>query len=143
MTKKYIFKKNKSDLIVMAQKYKKINQEEFQNDDFLRKPYINTMNLDDIRYKYRIENNLVSSVGENYCNKYRRRNMSLSCPSCIKFSNNIDSKNTIRFPDTQSHLLHECVAFNHLHEELDVRKDSDLISFFRRIVETRLEDGDD
>ena len=146
LAKRYISQKNKQDLVAMAQRYKKIDIEEFQNDSFTRKAYFQTLNLHDIRYKIRIEMKMVATIRQNYPSKYRRKNLSLSCPSCRNMSTTID-QNTIntteKFPDNQNHLLHECRSFSHLTQELDLRKDSDLIHFFKWIVEMRMEEGDD
>ena len=87
LTKKYIFEKNKSDLINMARNYKKIDLEEFQKDSFTRKEYFNSLNLNDIRYKCRIEMQMLPTIRKNQPSKYRKRNMSLSCPSSLYMTN--------------------------------------------------------
>ena len=119
----------------MAQKYKKIDQEEFRKESFSRKPYFSTLNLSDIRYRCRIDLKMVDKIRQNFSSKYRRKNLSLSCPSCKHHNNNINDKNTThttnKFPDSQNHLLHQCPAFSHLHEELDIKTNEVLIQFFK------------
>ena len=158
LCKRYIFEKNKRDLINMAQGYKKIDVHEFENDTFKRKDYFHTLNLEEIRYKFRIENHFVATIRHNFPNLYRRRNMSLSCPSCRKMepnnrttnhnnnnNNTTTTNNTNNYPDTQNHLLFHCPAFSHLREELelDVLDDRKVIQFYKEVVDARIRDGDD
>ena len=143
--KKYIFDKNKQDLISMAESYKKIDMEEFTNDDFKRKQYFYTMNIEQVRYKYRIDNKMVATIRKNFSNKYR--NSSLSCQSCRHLpknsNNNASNITTNRIPDTQTHVLYECEAFSHLREQLDTRDELQLIQFFKQVVEERTNEGCD
>ena len=129
----------------MAECYKKIDMDEFQNDNFERKQYFYTMNIEQVRYKYRIENNMVATIRKNFSNKYK--NSSLSCQSCRHIPENSDTNTskitTNRIPDTQIHVLYECRAFDHLRETLDTRDDLQLIQFFKRVVEERTNEGYD
>ena len=131
----------------MARNYKKIDLEEFQKDSFTRKEYFNSLNLNDIRYKCRIEMQMLPTIRKNQPSKYRKRNMSLSCPSCKYMTNDSNiqntNNNTNKYPDTQNHLLNQCVAFSHIRQEIDTQKDEGVIQFFKLVVETRIEEGDD
>ena len=147
LVKTQIVPQKKENLIEKASKYEKIVQEEFRKDSFSRKPYFSTSNLSDIRYRCRIDLKMVDKIRQNFSSKYRRKNLSLSCPSCKHYNNNTNDKNTShttnKFPDSQNHLLHQCPAFSHLHEELDIETDEGLIQFLKIVTETRLEEGDE
>ena len=119
----------------MATHYKKIDIQEFTKDTFTRPNYFNTMTLENIRYKIRIENSMVATIRKNFSRKYR--NSSLSCPSCK------DKKSNIKIPDTQVHVLYECEAFSHWREQLDIREDIQMIQYFKWVVEYRIKEGED
>ena len=63
-------------------------------------------------------------------------------------SNNINREPNIisdrlRPADTQLHVLEECVAYQDLREQYDTREDSQLIEFFKKVVERRIKNGED
>ena len=94
------------------------------------------LNLDDIRYRFRIANFMVPAIKENFSRKYKDK--PLSCPSCSDLSPMSEKPE-----DTQSHILTSCQAFSGLRENLDTRKDKELVEFFRKVVEIRVKEGMD
>ena len=79
IVKNYVPRKNRNDILLKAERYKKINVEEYQSEQFERKSYFFEMNLDSVRDRFRIANQMVETVRKNFSRKYR--NKSLSCPS--------------------------------------------------------------
>ena len=138
MVKKYTTEVNKTRLIEMSKKYKKINHEEMEKEPFGRKPFFDKMKLDDVRYRFRIANNLVQGIRKNYSDKYRRMNKSLTCPSCSE-----TNKQTDKEAMTQSHILYRCEAFSDLRYDLVVEDDAMLVDFFRLAVDRITESESD
>ena len=60
--RKYTTELNKTRLIEMSKKYKKINHEEMAQEPFGRKPFFDNMKLEDVRYRFRIANGLVQGI---------------------------------------------------------------------------------
>ena len=127
----------------------KINDEEWANEPFKRKEYFNTLDPQGVRDRYRISSSMVSSVRS----KYRRLGKSLTCPSCrdvsADCSNTNQTLNSEDKPqptprDSQIHIMTECCAYDDLRVKYeDLSHDSNLISFFREVVERRIQNGQD
>ena len=129
----------------MARGNKKIKFEEFQKDSLERKPYFYQMNLEKVRYRFRIEIKMVDNIRHNFPNKYRKKNLSLSCPSCKENSSNSNkSIDTVSNPPhSQTHLLLHCEAFSRLREDLDIENDEEVVDFFMKVVESRVKEMED
>ena len=64
---------------------------------------------------------------------YKNKNMSLNCPSCP------GNQSDVR--DSQGHILLDCIAYDDLREDLVLTDDSDLATFFTKVVQRRIENG--
>ena len=83
---------------------------------------------------------MVNNIKGNFKDKYRKRNTSITCPSCKpENGSNTDDLITEKPQDTQNHLLETCVAFKELRESIDTNTDSGLVSFFREVVKRRID----
>ena len=131
IVKKYIEKRNKDNLIEMSRRYKKVNTEELEGEGVKRKGYFHTLNIEDARYRFRISSLMVEKIRKNYPRKYKGK--PLSCPSC----------RNLNIPDTQLHILEDCPAFRKERENLDRNNDSELILFFKSVVDQRIKDEDE
>ena len=60
--------------------YKKISYEECSKEEFERKSYFRTLNLEQTRDRYRISSSMVKDIRGNFPSKYRGE--SLRCQSC-------------------------------------------------------------
>ena len=164
LVKRYTYQKNREEIIQKARLYKKVSYEEYEREDFQRKEYFFKMNLESVRTRFRVANEMVATIRKNFSSKYR--NKTLTCPSCIDVdppnisnsdnnspNNNSNSQqhnnssnnkqNSLKPVDTQSHVLHECVAFEDLREKFDTREDTQLVEFFKEVVKRRIENGED
>ena len=140
--KKYLQKKNADDLVEMATKYKKINYQELACEPFGRKEYFSKLSLENVRYRFRISNKLVSGIRKNFSAKYRKKNISLYCPTCKDTDNN-SVVSTNRVEHSQSHVLYDCEAFSDLREDLDTEDDGMLVEYFKKVVERLIQDEAD
>ena len=165
LVKKYVNQKNREEIIQKAKGYKKVSHEKYSTEQFERKEYFYKLNLESVRTKFRVENEMVATIRKNFTSKYR--NSTLSCPSCVNvdpssmwngdntnsYSNNTTSEqqnksnnnnpNYMRPADTQFHVLHECVAFEDLREKYDTKEDTQLVEFFKEVVKRRVKNGED
>ena len=143
---RYIFNRNKEDLIGMATNGKKVNSKDLLDDSFCRKPYFYQLDIEAARYRFRISSLLVHTIRGNYSGKYRKKNEPLTCPSCRNQSNESNLNHSVinnEFPtDSQSHVL-VCPAFSDLRENMDLEDDRELVEFFKSVVERRIKNGED
>ena len=150
IVKDYVKKLNREELLSDISKYKKLDQERLKEDNFGRKPFLDTLNLDDSRFRWRIEAKLVSSIKCNYPSKFRRRGLPLTCPLCATSNPTAASvekvtqtgEQSLPSPPlhSQSHLLSgECDGVSDLLIDCDPGDDKSLTIFFRRVVARNME----
>ena len=106
------------------------------------------MNLDSGRMAFRVNSRMVP-VPANFSSQYRRRGLSLTCPSCTMQSparsNTRDSCDMTATPNppppilSQSHLLTNCVAVSDLRETCNPDDEESVALFFRRVVARQME----
>ena len=132
-TKLYIEELNKNDLLNDIQRYKKLKFEELSKEKFGRKQYFFAKNLEDVRTIFKIKSEVFPSIRKNFSQKYKKE--SLNCPSC----RNISSPKE----DSQKHLMFECPTFNSVRENKDFSNDSDLLEFFKSVLEYKIENNED
>ena len=113
----YIKAKNKEDLLKMVSNYKKLDYMQWKDEEFERKEFFQTLDLEGIRWMMRITSGMVNTIRGNFKQKYRRIDQSITCQSCkeIRGKNEPDN-NPI---DTQIHVLDECEAYSDLRDEYD------------------------
>ena len=82
--REYLIKRNRTQILERAKGYKKIKFEEYEKEQFERKAYFSKMDLESVRARFRISNEMVETIRKNYSRKYR--NKSLTCPSCCNMN---------------------------------------------------------
>ena len=85
---------------------------------------MNFKSLADVRNTFRVRTNMVEGFRGSFKNMYRNTN--LDCVGC--------GMEVVY----QSHSM-ECPAYNDLRVGLDMKKDQDLVAFFRMVMERRSE----
>jgi hypothetical protein len=98
---------------------------ELKNYDCKLKTYMKEKPLKQVRDTFRVRTNLVEGFRANFKNMYERDN--LECQGCGVGM------------DDQTHAM-RCLAYADLREGLDMEKDADLVLFFRKVMESRMED---
>ena len=68
----------------MASKYKKIDHSEWKEEEFERKQFFNSLDLEGIRMMMKIKGQMVNKIRGNFKDLYRRKNQPITCQSCIK-----------------------------------------------------------
>ena len=96
-----------------------------KNEDCRLKTYMKEKSLKQVRDTFRVRTNLVEGFRANFKNMYERNN--LECQGCGGAM------------DDQTHAM-QCSAYTDLREGLDMEKDVDLVLYFRRVMESRMED---
>ena len=143
--KKYIYDKQRKELLEDMSKYKKLNVEKLSNEPFERKAFISELNLENARMKYKILSSIVPSVRTHFSRKYRDK--SLACPACsAKDSTDSSSRGSNRNEpsDTVEHILVACEEYNDIKDnDFDPMDDEMLTNFFIKVVNRRKEKGDD
>ena len=124
-------------LLEQIKQYKKVSYEECSKEEFKRKPYFYTLNLNEIRYRFKIQSFMVESFKANFSSKFRGE--SLACQYCNKVNRQTD-EGTYEPQDTQEHNLTECPAFRDLRSMYDTKTDRGLVQYFTAVVDRRKED---
>ena len=99
--------------------------DKLKNEDCRLKTYMKEKSLKQVRDTFRVRTSLVEGFRANFKNKYERNN--LECQGCGGAM------------DDQTHAMH-CSAYTDLREGLDMEKDVDLVLYFRKVMESRMED---
>ena len=140
--KKFIFRKNCSELLERSQKYKKLDYHKLSNETFERKHYFSNLSLENARMSFRVASKLVPTIRSNYPSKYRRQGIPLTCPTCSDPSSSTTSSTASPPLHSQSHLLTDCVGVSDLRAECDENDDKSLAVFFKKVVARHMEIDD-
>ena len=143
--RKYTVNLNKSQLLDDIRKYKKMKYDELVNEPFERKSYLSELSLENARMRFRASCNLVQTVRTDFKRKYQGK--SLACPGCS--ANSIASSGVNSRPRSQSqpdslpHIL-VCESYSDLQDpDFDPNDDKMLAEFFIKVVNRRIEQGED
>ena len=111
-----------------------------KHESYERKSYFYNMNLDDIRFAFRISSKMLD-LKKNFSQKYRRKNKSLTCELC-KVGNSdepqLKQDDQEEPEESQDHLENECKAFGDLRSQTDFSDDQQLVAFFKAVMEKKL-----
>ena len=120
--------------------YKKLNYEELSKEQFSRKSYFYELDLESVRYRFRISSKMID-VRANFPRKYKRSG--INCPSCKQLrivEDNVAPSTTSNLCDSsdpaesQSHLMFDCLAFQELRQNYDLSEDSQIVEFFKEAL---------
>ena len=153
--KSYVVDLNKNPLLEDSKKYKKLNHDEMEREEFGRKDYFNNLDLEGVRLRMKISSKVIPTIRSHFKRKYKEQ--SLRCPSCklpssqeeaIQPDSNSNGMDQIQTPestdqagksssygsedfplDSSSHLIHHCPTFRKNLRNKDLSKDEDLVSF--------------
>ena len=110
-----------------------------------RKGYFSNMNLESGRMAFRVAAKMIM-IPANFPSLYRRRGLSLTCPSCMGLSSaepsrdEQDSHPPAPHPLlSQSHLLTDCVAVSDIRAECSLRDEESIALFFLKVLARNLE----
>ena len=142
--KKYIHDKQRKELLEDIKRYKKLNHEELSKDRFEQKTFLKTLSLENSRMRYKVLSNVIPTVRSHFSRKYKSR--SLTCPGCTPLTTTSTpvSSDTQEPKDTADHIALVCEAYTDLKDDdFDPDDDKMLSEFFRKVVQRRIEEGDD
>ena len=142
--KKFIWNKNRKELLEKSRQYKKLDHAKLSSENFERKSYFSKLSLDNARMSFRVASNLVPTIRNNYPSMYRRQGKPLTCPTCVKSNPSATlspaASVTVSPPlHSQSHILTDCVGVSDLRAECDVKDDKSLAVFFKKVVARHIE----
>ena len=119
-----------------------MNYQEMSKERFEQKPFLRSLSLENSRMKYKILSDVIPTVRSHFSRKYRPRSM--TCPGCTVIPPAHASDSPAEPKDTTDHILLHCDAYSDLKEDgFDHTDDRMLAEFFRKVVQRRLEEGDD
>ena len=118
-----------------------MKHEDLIKDEYRRKDYFKTLDLEGARLRFRISSNMVESVRSNFPGKYRAKGKPLTCPSCSNASVTNQGNSTVvdSSPrDDLNHILTECKVYEDMRANRKIMtSDSDLVAFFKEVIEYR------
>ena len=154
ITKNFIFKKNRNDLIIMIEKkkYSKIDIEAIRNQPIQISEYFKTLSVDDSRLKFKLMSRMTPSVASNFSSSKKFRDRGLLCVGCAPPSppHTTPGAVTDSGPQPQpanqetgsrdtENLIKMCLAYSDLRKfkSLDDAGDKEIVDFFRSVIERR------
>ena len=149
---KYIKQKDTSELLESVKKYKKLNYDDLSQSEMKRKNYFRNMDLESGRVAFRVASKMLP-LPANFPSQYRRRGLSLACPSCSGPSSirpttlRTDMSDPAAPPTSppppptlsQSHLLTTCPGVADIRADCNIFDEESVTLFFRRVVARSLE----
>ena len=81
---KYVTNLNRTQLLEDIKRYKKLDYKEFEGDEFKRKEYFDSLDLEGVRMKIKLTSKVVPTIRTHFKRKSKER--SLRCPSWKNFS---------------------------------------------------------
>ena len=135
LIKTKIFELNKEKLIDMAKskRYKKINLDELEANNFKLKSYLRDFNMTDARLKFKLVSQMTPSVQMNFQSDKGFKENLWTCEGCRYLPG-------IGFRDTQQHIL-ICPGYEKLRSGRDFSCDRDLVEYFRQVLLQRMSDS--
>ena len=120
-----IAEKNKDDILSRVTKggYKKLDKDKMSEDKFSIKPYLSELSMQDARMYFQSQCKMISKVKMNFKNNPSYLKEQWKCPGCSKI-------------DSQEHLLW-CPSYAHLRVDKNLEKNSDLVNYYRQIINLR------
>ena len=117
---------NKERLIEMVKgkRYKKLDINNLELDNFNRKPYLSKLTIIDARLRFRIASQMVQTVKMNFQSDRAFKEDLWKCTACGK-------------ADSQKHLF-SCKGYENFRKDKDLSKDKDLVTYFRSIIQERM-----
>merc|ERR1711954_125743 len=73
--KKYVTNLNRNQLLEDMKRYKKLNFEECEKEEFKRKEYFNTLDLEGVRLKIKLTSKAVPTLITHFKRKYRDKTL--------------------------------------------------------------------
>ena len=105
--------------------YKKVDFNAMKKDNFELKSYLKELKVADARLKFKLVSSMTPTVKMNFqSDRVFTKNL-WTCSGCLKYR------------DTQKHILH-CDAYKSMRINRDLSKDTDLVSYFRDVINHRI-----
>ena len=125
LVKGRLIDKNKDDILskVTEGGYKKIDKNNLAEDKFSIKPYFKELSMQDARLYFQSQCKMLSKVKMNFKNNPSYSKVQWKCSGCSKI-------------DSQEHLLW-CPRFAHLRIDKNLDTNSDLVKYYRQIINLR------
>ena len=115
--------KSRQDILTKIRNYKKIDYFAVKEEKFEVKPYFKTMTLQESRMLFSIRTNTTKTVKTCFMSDKKYANQLWKCQNCEKI-------------DSISHIKN-CQFYEHLRENVDFSKETDLVNYFIEIIKLR------
>ena len=126
----FINNKNREDVVTWMRPLKKVDAEELENENFEMKPYMKNLPFQDALIQFRLRGKVLHTVKTHFKNDNKFKSELWTCEGCPSFL------------DTSHHILHQCVLYEDLRQDLDLENSKDIVTFFKRVL-LRRENTDD
>ena len=118
---------NKNILLMKIKNYKKLDHLALEKEEFKTKLYLTTLNLADARLKFALRTKMARTVQTNFKGDPSYKSNEWKCNVC-------------QVLDTQEHIMW-CPAYSSLRNGKDLKKDKDLVDYFRKVISIRNKDN--
>ena len=107
-------------------KYKKLNVDDFKNENCSAKEYLSSMFLSQARLNFKLRAKMAPTVQINFMSDPKFASNLWACVGCESVS---QSGKIVRNMDSQSHIL-SCPGYADLRLDKDLSQDKDLFEYF-------------
>ena len=124
--------KNKDDLFTESRKYKKIDLNNYQGE-LQMKSYLKDLNLESGRMIFRKNARLIKTVMMNFKSMKKYKSLKYICQDCIQMNPPVSHL------DNQETLMTECLGNADLRSDLNLRDDTQLAEYLKRVIDRRIQ----
>ena len=118
---------NKRNLLAKIKNYKKLDFEKLQKEDYQTKQYLKSLSIADARLKFALRTCMTRTVQANFKGDPMYRANNWQCHDC-------------KVLDTQDHIV-RCPVYSSIRSGKDLQKDTDLVEYFRKVIDIRSKDN--
>ena len=126
--------KNDQDLLSWSSTYKKVNTDNYKNNQVKLNPSYKTLNLEDSRVLFRKNSHLLHTVRHNFKGNKKYKAEDYLCPDCLALDL------PVSHPDDQDNLL-LCQGNSDLRQGRDLRDIKQELAYYRAVIERRNQKG--
>ena len=128
----------------MSERYKKIDTEQLATESFEMQPYFKTLNLAQSRLKFKLVSKICPTIASYYHRDPKFKKIGYLCVGCSVKQNSESVSDAVtesssevnKILDSSAH-IEQCSAYSDLRINLDLRNQSDLLTYVQAVINRR------
>ena len=128
----------------MSERYKKIDTEQLATESFEMQPYFKTLNLAQSRLKFKLISKICPTIASYFHRDPKFKKIGYLCVGCSVKQNSESVSDAVtesssevnKILDSSAH-IEQCSAYADLRTNLDLRNQSDLLTYVQAVINRR------